>query len=190
MGIERLQLLFWTFHVQMFHIPMFADTIDQLGIVLGSLYFILLNLNLFQYINWFTLLHLSYYSISYRINSLTLLIDANINKNEKEINVSTTPSDLIKRIKTLRTCGYLFDKLCQAANEINSTFSLSVLVILTLIMTLCSTSLFLSIHAMSEVVVHSYIRNAVFLFPGVFTLGLVIMLIILTTVDQPITQVV
>lgn len=154
------------------------DVILKVGITLGSLSSCLLYFNILQTCSWFMLFHLCYYSISYRINSLPFFIETAIKENGNR-----------KCIKELRTCANLFDQLCASAIEINSTFSLSVLATLTIIMILCSICLFLFIYAISEVIVLDYIKSATYVFPIIFTSNAGLILFILITVDSPTTQV-
>ena len=114
-------------------IPAFNEAIIKVGVTLGSLYFCFLNFNLLQSYSWFMLFHLCYYSITFRISSLTSLVETAIKE--------AGGSGKSKGTKALRTCANLFDQLCAAAIEINSTFSLSVLASLTVIMILSSFAL-------------------------------------------------
>jgi hypothetical protein len=164
-------------------IPVLEDNFKQLGLVVGSLYFCLLNFNQLQTFAWFMLFHLCYYSISYRISILSSLIEIAI-KQEGSSRKCTS-----KRIKAMRLCAYLFDQLCAATIEINSTFSLSVLGILSVVMIICSLCLFFFTYAMTEVVVHTYIKSATYSFPIIFILCMGLTLFLLITVEKPIKQV-
>jgi hypothetical protein len=84
----------------------------------------------------------------------------------------------------IRTCAYIFDKLCLAANELNATFSLSVLIVLTIQMILCSTSLFTCVFVMSTV-----FEGALYSSAALFVTSFVVMVIILKTAESPIEQV-
>ena len=118
-------------------------------------------------INWFLLFHLSYYNLSYRIAILTSLIDS-----------SSRP------FRKLRSCGHLFDKLSQASNELASTFSFSVLLLLISLLVVCATSLFLGLFAMAPVI----IENRTYLLILSFKTVLLI-LIIFNAADSPVTEV-
>ena len=161
-------------------IPVVEDILNQLGLILGSLQLCLINLNTMQTLVWFLLFHLCYYSISFRIKILSSLI---------ETAAKGKVSGKCKCIKALRSCAYLFDQLCAASVEINSTFSLSVLFILVIVMIQCSLCLFFFIYAMSELVVHSYIKGATYAFPIIFLMCMGLTLFILITANGPIAQV-
>jgi hypothetical protein len=94
-----------------------------------------------------------------------------------------------QRARALRTCGYLFDHICQATHEINSTFSISILLFMALIMIFCSICLFFFIYGMAEIVQHTSIGNYFYVFPIAFALGLMVTLVILISADYPIKQV-
>ena len=55
---------------------------------------------------WFILFHLSYYNVAHRISLLTSFIHSDGN---------------MKNSKKLRTCGYIFDQICQVSKEIGAT---------------------------------------------------------------------
>ena len=80
---------------------------------------------------WFILFHLSYYNVAHRISLLTSFIHSDGN---------------MKNSKKLRTCGYIFDQICQVSKEIGATFSLTVLCYLTVLAILSATSLFYCFH--------------------------------------------
>jgi len=86
---------------------------------------------------WFLMFHLTFNNIAHRINLLTVFIKT---QNEK------SNTDVIRNkrrlINKLRSCGYIFDQICLAFNEVASTFSLSVLFFLTSLMVLSATCLF------------------------------------------------
>ena len=160
-------------------IPILKDIISELGLILGLLFFCLINLTQMQIFILFMLFHLSYYSISHRINILSSLVETAI---KEKGNAKS------KRIQAVRTCAYLFDQLCAAAIEINSTFSLSVLFILVISMIHCFLCLFFYIFVMSELVVHPYIKGATHVFPFIFMLCMGLTFFILITANGPITQ--
>ncbi len=160
-------------------IPVMEDLLNQLDLILGSLQLCLINLNTMQTLVWFLLFHLCYYNISFRIKILSSLIETTAKENV---------SRKCKRIKALRACAYLFDQLCAASVEINSTFSLSVLFILVIIMIQCSLCLFFFIHAMSALVVHPFIKGFSNAFPIIFFMCMGLTLFVLITANGPITQ--
>ena len=118
---------------------MFHSTISQIGIVTSIVHLILIYLNALQLFTWFLLFFLSCYSISYRISILITFID-----NFQSQNVAfDLPKDLLQK---LRVSSRLVDQICQSSKELNSIFSLPVLVILTTLLTFSATSLFMFIH--------------------------------------------
>ena len=86
---------------------------------------------------WLILFHLSYYNVAHRISLLTSFIrDGNTTLNSKKKRTANK----------LRTCGYIFDQICQVSKEIATTFSLTVLCYLTVLAILSATSLFYCFH--------------------------------------------
>ena len=81
--------------------------------------------------HWFLVFHLSYYSISYRIGVLNSFIESLKGQTNSHL-----------RIKRLRTCGYHFDQICLAANNINATFSFIMLINFTMMICVSTTSVF------------------------------------------------
>ena len=154
---------------------------------------LMLNFKICQFCTWFLLFHLSYYSISYRIKNLTLFIGSQcgqIKDTHTVAVVSTASFPSSQRAKAaLRTCGYLFDQICQATHEINLHFSLSILMFLTFVMISCSTCLFFIIYVMVDLVDHPSIIEFFSIFPPVFSLGVFVTLVLLMTADFPIKQV-
>ena len=172
-------------------VGIFSDSLRTVGIVYGLIKLLLLNLKMFQLCNWLLLFHLSYYSISYRICNLTSIIESKndqdgIEDAEKVAVVSDVPS---QRTKALRTCAYLIDQIRQATHEMNSTFSLSILLFLIFIMIFCSICLFFFIYVMAELVVHPSLKDAVYMFPAAFVVAVIMALVILTSADYPVNQV-
>ena len=143
--------------------------------------FLLLSISfvILQVSAWFILFHLSYYNVSYRINILTSFIQT---VQDPLVNPSL-------RIKRLRTCGYLFDQICLVSENLNSTFSLTVLVSLIILMVLCTTSLFFFIFAISAAVVPNFILLAKFAFLFMFIGSVAMIIIILTSAELPIKEV-
>ena len=177
---------------------LFYDGLRTVGIIYMLLNQLLINFKICQLNTWFLLLHLSYYSISYRISNLTSFIESErakyqINEMENDQNVAivTIPATSVPNqlAKALRKCGYLFDQICQATHEINATFSLPILLFLTMVMILCSICLFFFIYVIAELVEHLSIKNFFYVFPAVFALGLMITLVLLISADYPIKQV-
>lgn len=123
---------------------------------------------------WFIMFYLIYYNISYRLNILTLIIGENNNKS----------IDTNKRIKRLRMCKRLFDQICLVSADIKSTFSFSVLVILTLLIIICSACLFFCIYTL--VFINNGLVNAL---AANFIKNILMTLIILIAANSPIIQV-
>jgi hypothetical protein len=84
---------------------------------------------------WFLLFHLSFYNISYRIRLLNVFV--NIRNVENSATIGKQ-----RLVNKLRSCGYIFDQICLAFNQVACTFSLSILFFLTTMMLLSTTSLF------------------------------------------------
>jgi hypothetical protein len=142
-----------------------------MGIIGVMLFVFLVTLFFFELLNWFLLFHLTYYSVSNRIRMLRDFI-------------TITTEEKVQRIKKLRLCGYIFDQITQAVNELNSTFSFSVLVFLTILMIICATSLFIGLFSLSAVVREA--RNTYLFLSFV---AIVFILIILTAAESPIVEV-
>ena len=88
---------------------------------------------------WFLLFHLSFYNVSHRIRLLNAFV--------KIRNVDSSATIGKQRlVNKLRSCGYIFDQICLAFNEVACTFSLSILFFLTTMMLLSTTSLFYGYH--------------------------------------------
>ena len=119
---------------------------------------------------WFLMLHLSYYSISYRLNMLTL----SIGRNNESIGMN----------KRLRMCKRLFDQICLVSAEIKTAFSFSVLVILTLLIIVCSACLFFCIYTMVFID-----KGLVSALAANFVKNVAMTLIILISANSPILEV-
>lgn len=136
---------------------------------------------------WFLLFHLSYYNISHRIATLSSFIEQSLSSLNLNLGQSTNSKSF--RIKTFKTCGYIFDQICLAANNINSVFSLSMLIIFTILMALSTTSIFFFIYSMSSLEIPFLIKINFVSFISVFMLCNVMMLIILLSAESPIREV-
>lgn len=132
--------------------------------------------------NWFLLFHLIYYSLSYRIRVLTSFISQE-KVQTKDFLSSVVSYNQISKMK-LRKCAYIFDKISLAANELNATFSLSVLVILTIQIIISATSLFFVIFPLSLVT-----QNLIYSFGCLFIFSVVAIIIVLTAAESPVTEV-
>ena len=155
---------------------------DGFFVTVGILFIIfnLMIINL-QALFWFLLFHLTYYSISYRIGILKSFV---IENNEPQI--------LGERIKKFKTCGYIFDRICLAAREINMTFSWTVLLNLLLLMFLCSTSLFFAIYLTQSTLsipLVTAIPSIPYSFIAIFLASLQMILVILLGADSPVNEV-
>jgi len=177
-------------------IPMIKAMILNYGVVF-ALFFVFLNsLIILQLSSWFLMFHLACYNISYRLGILTSFVgDDNLIQPKNKIavvgkqNSSLFSTATSNRIKHLRTCGYLFDQICQTCNEIASTFSLSVLAILTILIVMCSGSVFFYFYAMSNLNTPTFIQDAKFTFLGCFMVSIIMVLMILFPAETPITEV-
>ena len=143
----------------------------KIGIIGLILFIFFTNLFILNVLNWFLLFHLSYYSVSHRIRTLNALVK--------------TTEEKIQRIKKLRMCGYIFNQITKTLNELNLTFSFSVFIMLTILMVICATSLFIGLFSISIADVREA-RNT-YLFLSFF--AVVDILIIFTAAESPIAEV-
>ena len=159
--------------------PMLPTVMNQIGVFGAGVHFFFTIVCILQLCVWLLLFHLSYYSLSYRIQALLSSITHGDMSHHSH---SILPYNKMKG--EIRTCAYIFDKLCLAASELNATFSLSVLIILTVQMILSSTSLFLSIFVVSSVVDGALYGSAL-----LFVSSFVVIVVILNSAESPIEQV-
>lgn len=136
-------------------VPLFFLSMIGSAMTIPTLLFIfLLNFIVLQCGSWFLLFHLSYYSISHRVDTLTSLIKnlSNHFLSEKTWNLflyrQHQPQDCA--LKKLRMCGFLFDQISTASNELTAAFSCTALLNLIILMILCSTSLFFFIFSLAS----------------------------------------
>ena len=122
---------------------------------------------------WILLFHLSYYSISHRIGILTSFIQSLKGKTNSSL-----------RVKRFRTCGYIFDQICLATNNINATFSFIMLINFTMLICISTTSIFFIIYAMSSVKIPLIITNQFLSFVGIFGLSNVMILLFLSSAES------
>ena len=134
---------------------------------------------------WFLLFNLSNYSIAHRISILTRFIGT---ENDQMVLKSLTKGP-ITGLKKLRTCGYMFDQICHVSNLLSATFSANVLVVLTVLMTFCASSLFLFMYSILGRSSHPFMVNGIYTFLAFFTGCIVMTIIILTAASGPITEV-
>jgi len=159
--------------------PLLPIVMQYMGLFGTIVHFFFSFVCIFQLCVWLLLFHLSYYSLSYRIQVLlSSITHGDVNHHSHSI----LPYKKMKG--EIRTCAYIFDKICLAASELNATFSLSVLIILTVQMILSSTSLFLSIFVVSLVVDEALYGSA-----SLFVSSFVVIAVILKSADSPIEQV-
>ena len=141
-----------------------------------------------QFASWLLLLHLVYYTVSYRISILTSNMDTLI---KQDTSLRNSVGSNFLKVKILRTCSYHFQQICLALNEINSTFSISVLLNVIILLIMCTTSLcvtFLAITAKSNSI-PSVIQDSSLVFLGIAIYSIVIICIILKSVESPIHEV-
>ena len=162
---------------------MFHSTISQIGIVTSIVHLILIYLNALQLFTWFLLFFLSCYSISYRISILISFID-----NFQSQNVaSDLPKDLLQK---LRVSSRLVDQICQSSKELNSIFSLPVLVILTTLLTFSATSLFMFIHLFTTSdALHAHVETPNYEPMALFAVCILMVLSILIPAGFPVSKV-
>ena len=142
-----------------------------------------------HYLAWFLLFHLAYYSISHRIDILSSFVETiDFNEKKKMMNYSQSNHPSL-RVRKLRTCAYIFDRICLASREMNSTFSLSVLLNLFLLMILCSTSLFFFIYATTAPAVPIIIKSQSSYFFYIFLGSLQFIIFILLSAESPVKKV-
>lgn len=121
-------------------LPLFPVVVSRIGIIFTSLHFVFVFLYALQLSAWFLLFFLVLYSVSYRIGVLTSFMS---DENEQSAENST------HLLKKLGLCARTFDQISQSSKEVASTFSLSVLIMLTFITILCATSLFFFSYALT-----------------------------------------
>ena len=162
---------------------------DRIGLIGTVVQLVVSSIISFQFGSWLLLVHLSYYSLSYRIRLLTSFIAPTKIVRTKMDNLpcsSTLPSLNSNQMKRqLRTCAYIFDKLCLTAKELNATFSLSVLINLTINNIISACSLFFCIFAYSSVV-----QDMIYSFGLLFVSSVAIILVILYSAELPIFEVI
>lgn len=141
-------------------------------IVTAVIRIVLVFLVYIEIITWLLTYHLSHYSLSCRIKAIRTLING---KNNQEMS----------SIRSLRTCAYLFDKISLAANELKTTFSLSILFILTLQLIVCTSNLFFSLYSYSFAIV----PERMYVFLSHFLFSVITILVIVTTAELPISEV-
>jgi hypothetical protein len=135
---------------------------------------------------WLLLLNLIYYAVSHRISLLTSYIDTMNKQDDKN-----TVESKIVNIRKLRWCSYLFDQTCLALNEINSTFSLSILLNVVILLIICTTSLYgiIFIITANPTKIPSVIQDSTHAFLGITMHSVTIICIILKSVESPILEV-
>ena len=171
---------------------MIPSLIDQGGLLGTVVQFVITSVISLQIYCWLLLFHLSYYSLTYRIRALVSFIDQgnkfkNSDNKSNELvhySLSELPFHNNQMKRQLRTCAYIFDKLCLAANELNATFSPSVLIILTLQMIISASSVFFCISAISSV-----LRSMIYFFALLFVTSVVTIVILLNSAESPIIEV-
>lgn len=132
-----------------------------------------------QICTWLVTFHVSYYSLSHRIRILV----EKLTTDETFLATTTNVHDPIKC--NVRTCAYIFDKISLAATEFKSTFSFSVLLILTLQMIICACALFFCIYSYY----YTLLPERIYIFGSLFFFSVTSIVIIITTSESLITQV-
>ena len=150
----------------------FPSVYREMEIVTAVIRIVLVFLVYIEIITWLLTYHLSYYCLSCRIKAIRTLING---KNNQEMS----------SIRSLRTCAYLFDKISLAANELKTTFSLSILFILTLQLIVCTSNLFFSLYSYSFAIV----PERMYVFLSHFLFSVITILVIVTTAELPISEV-
>ena len=163
---------------------------SRIGFFLTFVHFTLVIVNALQLTVWFLLFFLACYSISNRISTLASFIESSGNYSSLQDVTVVLPDDIL--VKKLRTCARLVDQICHSANELNSTFSLPVLMIITKLLIFSTTSLFLFIYLLttpSDILHKNFITGAPYV-PIAFFAGSVFMvLLILIPTGFPIKKV-
>ena len=121
--------------------------------------------------------------ISYRISILTAFIN--------EPSKNKIVRFKIERVKKLQTCGYIFDRISLVFKEISTTFSLSVLIHLAILLIICTTSLYCSIFILMANA-HSipfWIKESLLIFVIIAVGSSVYIFIILISAESPLTKV-
>ena len=160
-------------------IPMIPNLMPHFGLVGSILHILCTNFVAIVAIGWYALFHLSYYSLSYRISILSSLIARPDQHAEGGLD---GPSS--QQLKRMRTCGYLFDQICQVSNDINSAFSLSILTILTIMMIDCSTALFFCLYSLTTL-----FKGMFYGFLTFFANCVCLILVIVISTHSPIAEV-
>ena len=139
---------------------------------------LMLSVVTFQICTWLVTFHVSYYSLSYRIRILVEKLTT-----DEPLLATTSMHDPIKC--NVRTCAYIFDKISLAATEFKSTFSFSVLLILTLQMIICACTLFFCIYSYY----YTLLPERIYIFASLFFFSVTSIVIIITTSESLVTQV-
>ena len=127
---------------------------------------------------WLLVFHLSYYNISHRIGILNSFIESLEGQNNSHL-----------RIKRFRTCGYLSDQICLAANNINEAFSFSLIVAFTVLICLSTMSIFFIIYATLSSVIPFTVKNKFSIFIAMFLLSNAMVLLFISSAQSPVNQV-
>ena len=132
--------------------------------------------------------HLCYYIISHRLKILASFIASIATEPKYNIKINICDDAIMsfagQRIKRLRTTGYLFDRLCEAVNELAATFSLSVLVILSVLMVVSAICLFFCVNS-----IPFFGENANYSFASICVWSILNVLIVLISAESHVTEV-
>ncbi len=150
---------------------------------------------------WFLMIHISYYSISHRISTLISLINMDNGPNEEQSgqnqktvviktilvqpvnNDDKSKKDLAQK---LRICGNVFDSISRATADLNSVFSVPVLLILVtkLINSIVYLFKFILYYLKSERPVFSEVQSDIN-----FLSNFIFLMTLMTSFDMPIYEV-
>ena len=165
-----------------FYIPFFLNYSEVSNEDIAVLF--LQPFSVMQMVAWFALLHFSFYNISSRINSISLLIIDFSKPSEKKNKIQKTSR---KCKSQLQFCCYLFNQLSAVFSLLNNIFSLPVLLIFTTLMMCSVTNLYFILYdfLIEQSVIH-------FAIPTLMILQILYvfqMLIILHAADFPLKEV-
>lgn len=168
-GIEFLLML-----------ALFPVFVSRIGIIFTSLHYVFIFLYALQLGTWLLLFLLMFYSLSHRFSILTSFMSAGNTQSQFDENLT----------KKFRICARIVDQMIQSSKEISSTFSFSVLMMLTFLIILCATSFFFVIYALSIPANQAnLVSQGLYVFLG-FAIGCISMvIIILVPAGFPITKV-
>ena len=171
-------------------IPIAPIFVSRIGYEATVVFFCFWSFQMLQLGAWDLMFHLCYYNISYRLKILRSFIRSIVESRIDGKKINNICDDLMpladERLKRLRTTGYIFDRICQAVNELSATFSLSVLVILLILMIESAVCLFFSVNSLTF---DAFSSNTNYTFAAVFTWSFLKVLMMLITAESHVTEV-